>query len=107
MKPGHFNREIILMQGSTPSGRNRGHIPATNKFKDSPGQILENACRAGMLCRLIPGIATDLHTGAQVHFRYILKADHFLLIIQGNCYDRVQPATSVNPHVFVPALIPN
>ena len=103
MRTNQLNREVLLIKGTAFATKElSGGVEGQNFLKN-----LEQACWAGLLCDLLPGIAKDRDTGTDSYTWHVLTARHFLLLCVGEIPGPVESATSVDPHLFAPTLILN
>lgn len=88
-----FARAILPQREFYPAGRCKSHV--FNK------QImeLEQACRAGMLFQMLPGLSL-LFTGCQPFARRIYSTPHFVMISQVTRQREVEAAFSPDPYCF-------
>ncbi len=101
------NQEILLMT-TTLSGREFCEKNAScNSRASSAWDQLEEACWNGLLDELLPGIIGKTASGKKLFLKQVLQCRAFVEIELCDYPVHAENMHSVNPYLFLPALLYN
>jgi hypothetical protein len=108
MKPKSLQQEILLLTASRISRR---QLAGDRHLNNSPhlsfNEQLEEACRNGLLDRLLPGTIEQPSSGKKLHLWQIRSGARFLHIELCTFPIVIEKEHSLDPYLFLPLMYGN